>query len=102
VDILGYLARQGDDRGTAAPDQPANLCMAEPGLGAQQVHGQLPGVTDRIGPRRAEQGGDGHAGELSHDREDAIGARAQENRLDAHGNVVWREPVQVCIRAAPG
>jgi len=39
VDILGHLARQGDDRCAAAPDQSANLCMAEPDFGAQQVHG---------------------------------------------------------------
>ena len=66
------------------PEQPANLRMAEPGFRAKQVHGQLPGVTDRVGPRRAEQGSHGHAGELGHDREDALGAGPQENRLDPH------------------
>jgi hypothetical protein len=84
VDILGHLARQGDDRGAAAPDQSANLSMAEPGFGAQQVHGQFPGVTDRARPRRAEQGGDGHPGEFRYRGEDTIGAGAQEDRLDAH------------------
>ena len=58
--------------------------MTEPGFGAKQVHREFPGVTDRAGPRRAEQGSHGHAGELGHDREDALGAGPQENRLDAH------------------